>query len=96
MSFPRGRNPTNVRSAGSIAKSSLNGLQELGRIEVATPYGNDVQSYNAERTLCGMMRGTASPDLQLLSSAFRSYLASIERNLAKHRSYASSLALPQR
>ncbi len=48
MSFPRGRNPTNVRSAGIIAKSSLSGLQELGRIEVATPYGNDVQSYNAE------------------------------------------------
>lgn len=56
MSFPRGRNPTNVRSAGIIAKSSLNGLQELGRIEVAMPYGNDVQSYNAERTLCDMMR----------------------------------------
>ncbi len=93
MSFPRGYNPTNARSAGIVAKSSPNGLQELGCLEVVPLYGNVVRSYNAERTLCDMMRGTASPDLQLLSPAFRKYLASSERNLVKLRSYAEQLGV---
>lgn len=52
-----------------------------------------MRAYNAERTLCDMLRGTSSPDLQLLSPAFRSYLSSREKNLPKLQSYAKALGV---
>lgn len=93
MSFPRGYNPSSAKKAGVITKSSSDGLHDLGCVELRTPYGNLVRAYNAERTLCDMLRGTSSPDLQLLSPAFRSYLLSSSRNLPKLQAYAKSLGV---
>lgn len=93
MTFPRGYNPSSAKKSGLITKSSPTGLHDLGRIETRTPYGNSINAYDAERTLCDMLRGTSSPDLQLLSPAFRSYLSSSERNLPKLQSYADALGV---
>ena len=93
MSFPRGYNPSSAKREGIVAKSSPEGLHDLGLTEVATPYGNSVRAYGAERTLCDMLRGTSSPDLQLLSPAFRSYFSSEGRNLPKLQSFADKLGV---
>lgn len=93
MTFPRGYNPSSAKKSGLITKSSPDGLHDLGRTEARTPYGSSVNTYDAERTLCDMLRGTASPDLQLLSPAFRSYLSSNERNLPKLQSYTDALGV---
>ena len=93
MAFPRGYNPSSAKKSGIITKSSPAQLHELGCIELGTPYGNIVRAYNAERTLCDMLRGTLSPDLQLLSPAFRSYLSLREKNLPKLQSYAKALGV---
>ena len=93
MSFPRGYNPSSAKAEGIVAKSSPEGLHDLGLAEVVTPYGNAVRAYDAERTLCDALRGTSSPDLQLLSPAFRSYLSAGERNLPKLQSFADKLGV---
>lgn len=93
MTFPRGYNPSSAKRTGIITKSSPNDLHDLGCVELDTPYDNIVRAYNAERTLCDMLRGTSSPDLQLLSPAFRAYLSSGERNLPKLQSYATALGV---
>ena len=93
MSFPRGYNPSSAKTTGIVAKSSPQGLHDLGLTELATPYGNAVRAYDAERTLCDALRGTSSPDLQLLSPAFRSYLSAGERNLPKLQSFADKLGV---
>lgn len=93
MAFPRGYNPTSAKRAGLVTKSSPDGLHELGCTELRTPYGNVVRAYDAERTLCDMLRGTRSPDLQLLSPAFRSYLSSGKRDLPKLQSFAEKLGV---
>lgn len=93
MSFPRGYNPSSAKAEGIVAKSSPEGLHDLGLVELTTPYGNAVRAYDAERTLCDALRGTSSPDLQLLSPAFRSYLSSGERNLPKLQSFADRLGV---
>ena len=76
-----------------MARLSPEGLHDLGLVELATPYGNAVRAYDAERALCDALRGTSSPDLQLLSTAFRSYLSSGERNLPKLQSFADMLGV---
>ena len=93
MTFPRGYNPSSAKGHGIVTKSSPKGLHELGRIELQTPYGNKVRAYDSERTLCDMLRGTASPDLQLLSPAFRAYLSSNKRSLPKLQSYSEQLGV---
>ena len=93
MSFPRGYNPSSAKKGGIVAKSSPEGLHDLGLTEIATPYGNSVRAYGAERTLCDMLRGTSSPDLQLLSPAFRSYFSSGRRNLPKLQTFADKLGV---
>ena len=93
MSFPRGYNPSSAKREGIVAKSSPEGLHDLDLAELTTPYDNAVRAYGAERTLCDMLRGTSSPDLQLLSPAFRSYFSSEGRNLPKLQSFADKLGV---
>lgn len=93
MSFPRGYNPSSAKRLGIITKSSPDGLHELGCLELVTPYGNVVRAYDAERTLCDMLRGTSSPDVQLLSPAFRAYVASNGRSLPTLQLYAEKLGV---
>ncbi len=93
MSFPRGYNPSAAKAEGIVTKSSPEGLHDLGITELTTPYGNAVRAYDAERTLCDALRGTSSPDLQLLSPAFRSYFSSGGRNLPKLQSFADKLGV---
>ena len=93
MSFPRGYNPSSAKREGIVVKSSPEGLHDLGLAELITPYGNSVRVYDAERTLCDMLRGMSSPDLQLLSPAFRLYFSSGGRNLSKLQSFADKLGV---
>lgn len=93
MSFPRGYNPSSAKRFGIITKSSPKELHELGASEARTPYGNSVRAYCAERTLCDMLRGTSSPDLQVISPAFRAYLASVDRSLPKLQVFADELGV---
>lgn len=93
MSFPRGYNVSSAKKSAIITKSSPEGLHDFGSVEVRTPYGNTVRAYDAERTLCDMLRGTSSPDLQLLSPAFRFYLSSSARNLPKLQFRAETLGV---
>ena len=52
-----------------------------------------VRAYGVERTLCDVLRGMSSPDLQLLSPAFRSYSSPEGRNLPKLQSFADKLGV---
>lgn len=83
MSFPRGYNTTSVKGAGIIAKSSPVAAHDFEVTEVGTPYGNSVRTYDIERTICDMLRGTKNPDLQVINPALRAYLYSSRKNIPK-------------
>ena len=93
MTFPRGYNTSKVAKAGIIPRTVSKSLLELGATTVATPYGNDVRCYDAERSLCDMMRGVSSPDAQVLNPAMKSYLYSRKRDIAKLLNYAERLGV---
>lgn len=96
MSFPRGYNTSPAKHAGILTKSSPAGRHSLGRSLAVTPYGNKVTCYDAERSLCDMVRGTAAPNLQVLNPAIRAYLSSSKRNIAKLRDYAQALGVARK
>lgn len=81
MTFPRGYNTSQAIASGICAKTVATDLLPLGITSVTTPYGNEVRCYNAERTLCDMLRGTSSPNVQALVPAINAYMRSTKRNI---------------
>lgn len=93
MTFPRGYNTSSAMAAGITPKTVAENLHRLGETKVATPYGNDVRAYDAERALCDMVRGRAAIDTQALNPAMKAYLSSTKRNVPKLLDYARKLGV---
>jgi len=63
-------------------------LFEIGLISIVTPMGHKIRSYNAERTLCDLMRSRSNIDVQVINSAMKTYLWSNEKNIPQLMQYA--------
>ena len=68
-------------------------LHRLGEIELQTTLGNVVRSYNAERTVCDMLRSRNKLDEETVISAVKNYAASKEKKLNLLTSYADLLGV---
>ena len=63
-------------------------LHKLGVVSLKTTFGNDVRSYNAERTICDILRSRNKMDEETVISAVKNYAASVEKNLNLLAEYA--------
>ena len=66
-------------------KSELHGL---GRCAVKSKMGNEVIAYDAERTICDILRSRSRIDSQTLAEAMKSYAARKGQNWNRLREYA--------
>lgn len=66
-------------------------LLELGMAEVKSPDGHLVKVYNAERTVCDLLRSRSNVEIQDLQSALKAYVRSKEKNLPQLMRYAKEL-----
>lgn len=48
-------------------------LVKLGLTSVKSPFGNNVRSYDSERTICDLLKEKDRFDIQIVSSALKSY-----------------------
>jgi hypothetical protein len=65
-------------------------MLEEGVVDVQTPTGQTVRSYNAERTVCDLIRSRRKLDAQEVQSAFKAYLGKKEKNIPLLLRYAKS------
>lgn len=93
MTFPRSYNAKSARGAGIVCRTCADDVLDLGACEVRTPYGNPVRSYNAERTLCDIVRGQGVINAQVVVPAMRAYAASRDRDPARLMGYARRLGV---
>lgn len=63
-------------------------LLELGVVEAESPEGHLVKVYNAERTVCDLLRSRSNVEIQDLQSAIKGYVRSKEKNLPQLMRYA--------
>ena len=63
-------------------------LFELGLIEVKSPMGHILRAYNAERTICDLVRGRSNVEIQDLSAAIKTYTRQREKNIPLLMRYA--------
>ncbi len=93
MTFPRGYNTSTVLSSGIVAKTVAPDLIGLGKIKYRTTFGNKVDAYDIERTLCDLVRGQAVPDVEVVNPAMKRYVLADDRDINKLMSYASKLGV---
>lgn len=60
-----------------------NQILDIGKIEIKTPYGNKVNSYNMERTVCDVINNKTNIDIEIANKAIK--------NCIKNKEFSASL-----
>ncbi len=71
-------------------------MYELGITTKRTPNGNEVRVYNAERTLCDILKGRSHTDIQIISEAFKRYTQLPSRDIPMISKYAKLMRVEKK
>ncbi|MCQ2063887.1 MAG: type IV toxin-antitoxin system AbiEi family antitoxin domain-containing protein [Fibrobacter sp.] len=66
-------------------------IYDMGVTTCKTVFGNEVRCYNAERTICDLVKARNKTDVETLSSAIKNYASSANKNVALLGTYANAL-----
>ena len=66
-------------------------LYELGAIQILSPGGHELRCYNAERTLCDILRSRNDIEIQDFQNAIKNYMKSKSKNIPLLMRYAKEL-----
>jgi predicted transcriptional regulator of viral defense system len=90
MTFPWGYNAASIKDENLTAKRVIKEYYEIGVIGIPSPAGNIVKAYNIERTLCDIVRGNNTCDIQIVGKAMKWY-AETKKDIQKLMGYAEKL-----
>ena len=96
MAFPVNYNLTKPKEENIRCVQCKGEWYELGLAEVTTPGGNIVKVYNAERTLCDILRTHSGVDIQIVTEAFKRYTSKTEKNIPVLSEYAKILKVEEK
>lgn len=65
----------------------------LGLITTKSPHGNDIKTFNLERTICDVVRSRKRMDVQFVNEALKKYVAHQDRNIDQLDSYAKQFRI---
>ncbi|MCD7840620.1 MAG: hypothetical protein LUG46_08360 [Erysipelotrichaceae bacterium] len=71
-------------------------LYEIGIIEVNTQFSHKVNCYNAERTICDMIKNKDKEDIQLVTDALQMYVKSKDKNIPLLSEYAKKFGIEKK
>lgn len=91
VTVKRGYNASGLRAEGIKVYTVKKELIELGLSTAQTPFGHTVPVYDAERTICDLVRSRNNIEIQTLQGALKQYVMSREKNLRKLMQYAAQL-----
>ncbi len=97
ISLPQGYNPSSLRNNDlkiSVTRS-VPKIYELGRTAIETEYGNTINVYDKERSLCDVLRGKGMSPF-IVRTAMKRYLTSPERDTKLLLNYSEMLHVRDR
>ena len=83
LTFPHGYNAEGLKQHNAKAKFAKPEIYGLGITKAKSPFGNPILVYDVERTLCDIVKGNNSCDIQLVNQAMKAYAVSKEKDIAK-------------
>lgn len=96
MTFPYSYNLSNPKKEGILCSSVEKNIYELGKIKIKTPMGNYVYCYNPERTLCDILKTKNKTDIQIITTAFKIYISTKNKNIPLLSEYAKKLKVEEK
>ena len=96
MAFPYGYNTSSPKAAGILCSCKKEPYYSLGIALVDTPAGNTVRAYNAEKTLCEILKPISHTDIQIITDAFKRYAGRKDKNIPLLSEYAHQLRVEKR
>lgn len=83
-----GYNPASLQADGIQVYTIKKELHDVGVITMNTPFGNAVYVYDAERTICDLIRSRSGIEMQIFQDALKQYAKRKDKDLRKLMRYA--------
>lgn len=83
-----GYNPSNLKADGIKVYTIKKDLHDVGVTTMNTPFGNSVPVYNAERTICDILRSRSGIEKQTFQDALKQYASFKDKDLRQLMNYA--------
>lgn len=93
VTVPAGYNATSLKAGGARVYFVNRGLYPLGSATVKSPHGNDVKTFNLERTICDLLRNRNQIDVQQINASVKRYVVKEDRNLDLLHTYAKKFGI---
>ena len=91
MTFPGTYNLSKPKAEGILCSGAKEPYYSLGAADLATPGGNTVKGYCAERSLCDVLITRNHTDIQIITDAYKKYVLRKDRNIPLLSEYAHEL-----
>ena len=85
-----GYNPSHLSAGGIKTYTIKKELFPIGVTQRKTPFGHEVNVYNAERTICDLARSRSQLDPRCMQEALKCYMSCSTRNIPLLLEYADS------
>ena len=96
MTFHANYNLGNAKNKGILASRSKELFYNMGVETVVSPSGNEVLSYNMEKTLCDILRPRSRVETGVIAEAFKRYATKPNKNIPKLSEYAKILRVEEK
>jgi len=93
VTVPSGYNATSLKTMGMKVYFVNRELYRLGSIAVKSPHGNDIRSFNLERTICDVLRSRNQMDIQQVNEVLKRYMKKREMDLDLLYQYARQFGI---
>lgn len=93
VTVPTGYNATLLKENGTKVFFVKQDLHLLGLAMMKSPHGNEVKSYNLERTICDVVRSRNQIDVQFMVEALKRYVGRKDKNIDLLYGYAEQLRI---
>ena len=88
ITVKNGDNPVGLKADGIKVYTITKELHDLGVIMMKTPFVHSVPVYDAERTVCDIIRSRSGIEMQTLQDALKQYAARKDKDLRRLMRYA--------
>jgi len=93
VTVPAGYNATTLKAEGSKVFFVNRDLYLLGLITMKSSHGNDIKTFDLERTICDLLRSRNQVDVQFVNDALKRYVVNKTRNIDLLYRYAKSFGI---
>lgn len=96
VTMKQGYNSTNLTKQGVKVYTVKKEWHNMGIVEIPSPMGHMLRTYNAERTLCDVFRGRSQVEIQDRQTAIREYVRQSKKDIPRLMEYAKMFKIEKK